>query len=136
MPWSVSNSTHNMWPRVNIYFHGSDNSQTDDMSVSQLTMSFKIFFRWNGEGDAIQALKGEKGDLILRRKWMENNKGDTQRKEEGGIRHTKKSRWGSNRNNGQLQNLPEGEQSFWLTDSDFDNQVHLINTSLFSGYKK
>lgn len=63
--------------------------------VSVLTNhSFQIlFFGWNGEGDAIQALGGEKGDLILRRKWRENNKGDIQRqrKEEGGMRHTKKA---------------------------------------------
>lgn len=47
----------------------------------------ELFFRWNGEGDAIQALRDEKGDLILRRKWRENNKGDTwrQRKEEWDI---------------------------------------------------
>lgn len=50
-----------------------------------------FFFRCNGEDDAIQALRGEKGDSIQRRKWRENNKGETQRqrKEEGGMRHKK-----------------------------------------------
>lgn len=52
------------------------------------------------------------------------------------MRHIQKSRQKSNRNKGQTPKLPKGEQSFSLSDSDCDNQVQLINTSLFSCYKK
>lgn len=80
-----------------------------------------FFFRRNGEDDAIQALRGEKGDSIQRRKWRENNKGETQRRRRKEEWDIQKSRRESNRNKGQLQNLPKGEQSFWLPDRDCDN---------------